>query len=90
VGLTWALFAAGCPTQVLSQWSVNDASTAVLMERFYKGIAQGKGKGASLREAALSLLHGGSMSGAAGSASLPSPYAHPFYWAPFVLVGDWR
>jgi tetratricopeptide (TPR) repeat protein len=90
VGLTWALFAAGCPTQVLSQWSVNDASTGVLMGRFYAGVAKGMTKGAALREAALSLLHGGSGSGAVGSASLPAPYAHPFYWAPFVLVGDWR
>ena len=29
IGLTWALFVAGCPTQVVSQWAVDDASTDV-------------------------------------------------------------
>jgi Uncharacterized protein conserved in bacteria len=77
VGLTWALFAAGCPTQVLSQWAVNDASTALLMERFYKRLAAGEAKGDALRNAALSL-------------SAEPDTAHPYYWAPFVLYGDWR
>jgi CHAT domain-containing protein len=80
IGLTWALFVAGCPSQVLSQWPVNDASTATLMERFYANLShQGKGmsKGSALRAAALSLRQS------------PSN-AHPYYWAPFLLVGDWR
>jgi CHAT domain-containing protein/Flp pilus assembly protein TadD len=78
VGLTWALFVAGAPTQVLSQWAVEDASTARLMQRFYAGLAPGQaGKGAALRAAALSL-------------GKERRHAHPYYWAPFVLVGDWR
>lgn len=77
VGLTWALFVAGAPTQVLSQWAVNDASTATLMERFYRKAARSEAKGASLRSAALSLLR-------------DNKHAHPYYWAPFILVGDWR
>ena len=48
IGLTWALFVAGCPTQVVSQWSVDDASTATLMTRFYGNLATRKrGKGGS-------------------------------------------
>ncbi len=86
VGLTWALFVAGAPTQVLSQWGVDDASTARLMEEFYRRLKRGEAKGAALRQAALSLMR------------LPSPkstidnrkYSHPYYWAPFILVGDWR
>jgi CHAT domain-containing protein len=77
VGLTWALFVAGAPTQVLSQWAVNDASTATLMERFYRKVSRSEAKGASLRSAALSLLK-------------DTKHAHPYYWAPFILVGDWR
>jgi CHAT domain-containing protein/Tfp pilus assembly protein PilF len=77
VGLTWALFAAGCPTQVLSQWSVDDASTAALMEGFYAGLKRGQAKGAALRSSELALLKDGA-------------HRHPYYWAPFVLVGDWR
>jgi CHAT domain-containing protein len=80
VGLTWALFVAGAPTQVLSQWAVNDASTATLMERFYAGVAKNAPKGASLRQAALALL----------ADKKERRHAHPYYWAPFILVGDWR
>jgi CHAT domain-containing protein len=77
--MTWALFVAGAPTQVVSQWSVDDQSTARLMARFYRGVKQGKGKGAALREAGLWLM-----------GSRGRHYAHPYYWAPFVLMGDWH
>ena len=75
VGLTWALFAAGCPTQVLSQWAVNDASTATLMEQFYTNLKAGKPKAEALRQAALTV---------SGNPAT----THPYYWAPFVLVGS--
>jgi CHAT domain-containing protein len=78
IGLTWALFVAGAPTQVLSQWAVDDASTATLMGRFYQNLAWGRAaKGQALRQAALSLLQN-------------KRHRHPYYWAPFVLMGDWR
>ena len=77
IGLTWALFAAGSPTQIVSQWPVRDDATAELMRRFYDAIAAGKPKGAALREAALSLRKQGNR-------------AHPFFWAPFILVGSWQ
>lgn len=79
VGLTWALFVAGAPTQVLSQWSVDDASTAELMTGFYTHLKAGKAKGKALREAGLELMK-----------REKGKYRHPYYWAPFVLVGDWR
>ncbi len=78
IGLTWALFVAGCPTQVVSQWAVDDASTATLMTSFYGNLASKKlGKGAALRQASLSLMG-------------DPKHKHPYYWAPFVLMGDWR
>lgn len=77
VGLSWALFVAGAPTQVLSQWAVADQSTAQLMKSFYSNLKAGQAKGAALRAASLSLMKDGK-------------HAHPFYWAPFVLIGDWR
>jgi CHAT domain-containing protein len=79
VGLTWALFVAGAPTQVVSQWAVADASTADLMTRFYAHLKQneGKNKGAALRAAMQDLRK-------------DERYKHPFYWRPFILVGDWR
>ncbi len=77
VGLTWALFAAGVPTQVVSQWKVSDASTPLLMAQFYGNLKAGQKKGQSLRNAALAMLHDGK-------------HSHSYHWAAFVLFGDWR
>jgi CHAT domain-containing protein/tetratricopeptide (TPR) repeat protein len=92
VGLTWALFVAGAPTQVLSQWSVDDVSTAMLMEDFYAGVKRGQAKGAALRKAAVSLMRGEKQQSHVGNRKSKienRKYSHPYYWAPFVLVGDW-
>jgi CHAT domain-containing protein len=65
-------------------WDVNDASTSKLMSDFYsRWVAHAAdGKAESLRQAQLALLRG------------PSPqqatYSHPFYWAPFVLIGNYQ
>ena len=45
------------------------------MQRFYRGLSKG-GKAASLARAQRALCRGG------------GPYRHPYFWAPFVLVGD--
>ena len=75
VGLTWALLCAGCPTQVVSQWSVDDAATALLMGKFYANLKAGQPKATALRQAAQALR------------SMPK-YRHPYYWAAFVLMGE--
>jgi CHAT domain-containing protein len=84
IGLTWALFVAGVPTTVVSQWKVRSDSTAELMVEFHRLLQARDAKGAphvtraeALRRAALKLLNN-------------SQYRHPFHWAGFVLVGDWR
>ncbi|MDX1935429.1 MAG: CHAT domain-containing protein [Capsulimonadales bacterium] len=77
IGLTWALFAAGIPTQIASQWSVDDTATGKLMSRFYGLLKTSSTKADALRAAARGLK------------SDPR-YRHPYYWAPFVLIGDWR
>jgi CHAT domain-containing protein len=77
VGLSWALMAAGCPVSVVSQWKVASASTSKLMVAFHRQLLASRGKpGATaeaLRRAQLATLRG--------------EYGHPFYWAPFMLVG---
>lgn len=88
IGLSWALFVAGSPTTVVSQWKVESASTTELMLNFHRNIHQGYlantrpssaglSKAEALRQASLQLLHS-------------ETYAHPFYWASFVLIGDGR
>ncbi len=84
IGLTWALFVAGVPTTVVSQWKVESASARELMLNFHRQLsrpaatAQARvAKAQALRQAALTLMK-------------KPETSHPFYWAGFVLVGDGR
>jgi CHAT domain-containing protein len=85
-------------------WDVNDASTSRLISDFYdrwvKHAADGKGE--ALRQAQLAFVHGTAASSNAAtgrgfetegkSASAPgiADYSHPYYWAPFVLIGNYH
>jgi CHAT domain-containing protein len=82
LGLMRAFLAAGAATLVLSQWAAEDRATAVLMARFYEELAAGAPKAAALQRAQLSLLRDGA------SAEGASGFQHPFFWAPFYLVGN--
>jgi CHAT domain-containing protein/Tfp pilus assembly protein PilF len=82
IGLTWALFVAGAPATVVSQWEVESASARDLMLSFHRQLqaprAAGKlTKAESLRRATVKLMKNPETN-------------HPFYWAGFVLVGDGR
>lgn len=76
IGLTRAFLYAGADSVVVSLWNVNDIATASLMKSFYKNLQQGLSKDDALRQAQLELLRG----------AQPA-WRHPYYWAPFVLVG---
>jgi CHAT domain-containing protein len=82
LGLTRAFLYAGAASLVLSLWAVEDRSTAQLMTTFYGRLAQGQIKGAALRDAQLQFIRG---QNGHDSTAL---YAHPYFWAPFFLVGD--
>lgn len=77
VGLSRAFFGAGAAALLLSLWKVADSSTAYLMENFYwHYVANRQSKGRSLQLAM--------------QAVRANPdYAHPYYWAPFVVMGEW-
>ena len=82
MGMTWALFVAGCPRTVVSQWSVESQSTTKLMIEFHRALL-GRNKQSermrmaadALRDAQLKMLR-------------TESYRHPFYWAGFVVVGN--
>ena len=83
LGLMRAFFAAGTSSLVLSQWAVEDRSTAALMTSFYGHIMRGATKGDALRQAQVQFIHGQL------ARDLPADaYTHPYFWAPFFLVGD--
>jgi CHAT domain-containing protein len=76
VGLTQAFFYAGARSLAASLWNVDDRSTADLMLRFHRHLRSGDlEKAQALRRAQLELIE-------------RSPFAHPYYWAAFVLMGD--
>ena len=92
----------GAKAVISSLWSVNDASTGTLMADFYKRWVVGAGKVEkveALRQAQMDLLLGKIKPspsergrGFASNAlhSVAPGFAHPYYWAPFVLMGNWR
>jgi len=72
LGLARGFLRAGTPSLVVSLWMVNDRSTAQLMCRFYEGLRDGLTKAVALRQAIL---------------EVKSAFPHPYYWAPFILLG---
>ena len=78
LGIAGFAVRSGARSTLATLWQVNDASTAQLMIKFYASLTQKAGitKAEALRAAQLELLK-------------HPQYRHPFYWAPFVLVGNW-
>ncbi len=72
LGLARGLIHAGAESSLLTLWDVQDRSTAGFMAHFYHNIAIGLDKPQALRRA---------------MQELRLEYPHPYYWAPFVLVG---
>jgi len=81
VSLTRAFLYAGTPSVIASLWEVYDTSTALFMHRFYQHLKT------SNKVEALALTQrdmiGKHLSG-------DNDYTHPYFWAPFVLIGDWK
>lgn len=75
--LAEAFWIAGSHSVVASLWAVNDDSTSILMTEFYKALRNGDGKAAALRKAQMAVR-------------AKPEFAHPYYWAGFILFGDWR
>lgn len=73
--------------------AVDDEAAALLTRQFYAQLAQGRrrvGKADALRAAQLALLHGQAQGERQGWRGQPRLLSHPMYWAPFVIVGNWR
>ncbi len=78
LGLTRGFMYAGTPRVVVSLWNVSDRGTAELMKRFYWGILEaGANPALALRAAQISMCE-------------EDDWRHPYYWAGFVLQGEWR
>lgn len=79
LGIAGVAVRSGARSTLATLWSVKDDSTVVLMNEFYKHLAQtntSMTKAEALRQAQISLIHS-------------EDFQHPFYWSPFILVGNW-
>jgi len=96
VGLSRAIIYAGSPTVLSTLWAVDDVATSDFMKQFYKELKGGRGKAESLRAAQLVLMNRKGQATVRRGTILAKPgdrgrsvnYSHPFFWAPFVLIGD--
>lgn len=84
-GLATIVVQRGAQSVLATLWPVADPSTLLLMRSFYaqRVGASPTGRAAALRQAQLRLL------GQGESGPRAQRFAHPFYWAPFVLMGAW-
>lgn len=81
IGMTWALFVAGVPTMIASQWQVPSESTTKLMLGFHKNVGCGRSvsklsKAQAWWQAVLGMIND------------PRYRMKPYYWAGFVVLGD--
>jgi CHAT domain-containing protein len=78
LGFAGAAVKAHAQVAVGTLWPLSDDAAVRVMSSFYQGIGNGAtSRIKALRQAQLALLH-------------DSAFSHPFYWAPFVMVGNWR
>lgn len=77
LGMAGLAVRSGAQSTLATLWSVNDQATATFIQLFYDGLVnQGLTKAGAIRYAQQQLIQ-------------TPAFQHPFYWAPFVLVGDW-
>jgi CHAT domain-containing protein len=74
IGMSWALFVAGAPATVASQWKVESESTSAFMLEFHRNL-RSAGKAKALQQAQMAVMQ-------------RPEYRHPFYWSGFVLMGE--
>jgi CHAT domain-containing protein len=97
-GLRRALVLAGAESELMSLWQVSDAATRDLMVEYYKRLQAGEGRAEALRQSQLGMLRDTPRNESEKNRTIPlkgaekksSLRSHPFYWASFIPIGDWR
>jgi CHAT domain-containing protein len=102
-GISYYFITSGAKAVIASLWLVNDASTALMMQQFYQNLPKGMSKTEALRQVQLQFIQGKltaknapqrsdinpqSTSGNLDPRSTNSDFSHPYYWAPFILIGN--
>lgn len=96
LGLGFLMESAGARATLASLWSVDDGGTQVLMNLFYRQLKlPGRSKAEALQKAQIAMI-GGDLEASSDSArgvrlaggQQPIAFNHPYYWAPFILIGN--
>jgi CHAT domain-containing protein/Tfp pilus assembly protein PilF len=74
-GLAYVLERAGAKSAIASLWSAEDNTSAEIMTQFYQNLQKGMTKSEAIQQAKLSQIK-------------KNPDLHPFFWSPFILIGD--
>ena len=98
VGLSRAFMLAGSKSVIVSLWSVESNSTATLMKSFYSNLKPGRSKEEALRLAKQEMKNQNLSSSdlsrgvtiAGRDKKTRTGASHPFFWAPFILIGEWE
>ena len=77
IGLTRAFLYAGAPSVIVTLWPVYGRSAQKLMLEFYRQLKNGANKATALQKAQIKVME-------------TKKYSHPYFWAPFILVGNWK
>lgn len=84
LGFGYLMQDAGAKAAIASLWSVSDGGTQALMNRFYEQLVSGGvSKAEAMRQAQIAMINGElSVDDSLGDTS------HPYYWSPFILIGN--
>ncbi|MCL2924284.1 MAG: CHAT domain-containing protein, partial [Trichodesmium sp. MAG_R04] len=74
LGFGYKIQEAGAAASIATLWRVDDQGTQEFMSDFYTALKNGESKLAALQKAQISMMN--------------SEYSHPYYWAPFILIGN--
>jgi CHAT domain-containing protein len=77
LGFTRSFLSAGTSSLIASLWPVSDDAADIMMTTLYRELAGGTDLQSAMQSAQLAVLHTPKMQ-------------HPFFWAPFNLIGNWR
>jgi CHAT domain-containing protein len=88
LGLGYQMQRAGARAAIASLWVVDDGGTQRLMNGFYQGLSGGMAKAEALRQAQIALITGDYTVVGEEGRSETSRFVHPYYWAPFILIGN--